>query len=817
MPSRQTTLFSHFDSVDEAPGPSRPRRAAAARAPLFQEKSDSESEGSDGLANIKLSPQKPSTQKPKRMVVEVPMTQQRSLRRTVYDSEDDEEEEEEEIEVIEKPARRRYSPNKSKTVNSSQSRKLREDEGETTDEDADEISIPLKISGRDRTPPDYDEKRKRKLDSARDARRKLDDERKQRADDDKIDEDITTFPSPKSNKGGKRKRSLSIVPIPSAELLAARRNNQSNDDIIAIPTPPATATSRPELAPSANASQAKAPSRPRPLAFRRTPSLVEVEIRSMSPVDLAKYKVWTLEDFKSVPTIQSKPKDTNRLQSSTPRLDPIAETTAPKNDVNVELSDDDLDVLTEHEEFVAAKQPEPKRTAPKSSSSFAVVVPTRTYKGKEKQKRIPIGSSDSEESESLVVKPRARKVLQEKPSAKKRGHEHKKQGKLKSKTKVRDPDAGGAETEDEDDVLEDLKMDEPERFKSKTRLRKKKETAFQRKIRKLKNQRLGIAESSSEASSSEASGKTYTSDSAPHSIVSSDSENFIVEDDGQQEQVRLPHMFSLDSAQTPEFKFKVVFHYLVLLVMKGPSILPLTGEEAEYFQPQLLDLRRRMEGYNNFRVRSQVWRGNFVAALQKYPEFEVEELNDPEQGCDACHMGGRLSKFRVTLNGYPYDRDTHEPLDTSEEESESSGSNSGSNPKSSKLPRSMLMARSEVFHDISHWEDRLFYSIRRHYRDMLRAKYKPVPSDSEKSTTDDDPDSDPDEARERRRNREKKRAATQARVTKLRKKTLPDNYKDVDQVTDWMDRMDFQSREFKRIEELIERSARLEHDRSTDD
>lgn len=219
---------------------------------------------------------------------------------------------------------------------------------------------------------------------------------------------------------------------------------------------------------------------------------------------------------------------------------------------------------------------------------------------------------------------------------KKRNHRHRpklrekeqsmKAGKLK-KT-ARDPDDHeDAMTEDEENMLEELEIDEPERFKSKTRLRKKKETPFQRKLRKLKAQREGIVEDSTETESSSDGGqsqRTYTSDSAPPSDRSSfGTDDFIVDDGGEVQEGLLPHQFSSNSAQTPEFKFKVVFHYFVLLVVEGPEVLPLRGDTAEYLTPQLLDLKRKMSGFKNSRVRSQIWRANFVKALETYPNFKV--------------------------------------------------------------------------------------------------------------------------------------------------------------------------------------------------
>lgn len=172
-------------------------------------------------------------------------------------------------------------------------------------------------------------------------------------------------------------------------------------------------------------------------------------------------------------------------------------------------------------------------------------------------------------------------------------------------------------------MLSEIKMDEPKRFKSQSRLRKKGETAFQRKLRKLKEKRQGIIGSDTDTdednSDEDEDEDEETSDSAPDSME----ENFIEEDDGVVAEGMLPHEFSLNSAQTPEWKFKVVFHYFVLLVVEGTDILPLKGPMKEYMVPQLEDLRRKNDDFRDQRVRSQIWPHSLVNALKAYPEIYV--------------------------------------------------------------------------------------------------------------------------------------------------------------------------------------------------
>ena len=185
---------------------------------------------------------------------------------------------------------------------------------------------------------------------------------------------------------------------------------------------------------------------------------------------------------------------------------------------------------------------------------------------------------------------------------------------------AKDPDDREDAVTDDDDV-DDLKMDEPSRFKTKTRLRRKTETDYQRQIRKLKNKRLGIVESSTDSEDDEEEEEEEDKDDSSVESVAED--DFIIDDGGRVADGVLPHEFSLNASQTPEFKFKVVFHYLSLLVVKGSKILPLKGEDADYFLPNLNDLRRRIVGYRDARARSQIWHPNLVNALKTYPNLHV--------------------------------------------------------------------------------------------------------------------------------------------------------------------------------------------------
>jgi hypothetical protein len=88
----------------------------------------------------------------------------------------------------------------------------------------------------------------------------------------------------------------------------------------------------------------------------------------------------------------------------------------------------------------------------------------------------------------------------------------------------------------------------------------------------------------------------------------------------------------------------------------------------------------------------------------------------------------------------------------------------------------------------------LFTRIRNYYRDLLRAKYKPVPEDSDADTSNTDTESDREETMRRREHRANRRKQTEDRVERLRKRPLPDAYRDVDVVLEWMDSKGYQQK-----------------------
>ncbi|KAE8543195.1 hypothetical protein D1P53_000683 [Cryptococcus gattii VGV] len=411
-----------------------------------------------------------------------------------------------------------------------------------------------------------------------------------------------------------------------------------------------------------------------------------------------------------------------------------------------------------------------------------------------------------------------------------------------------------AETSDED-MVEAIKLDDPERFKATSRLRHARlETIQQRRIRKLRNKRLGIKDDSSGSEGDEnawkdddendpiyvSSGDNDDDDNAQEEDVAEEEDisNFIV-DDGSQSLAEglLPPEFSRNALQTTEYKFQVVFHYFLLLAMKGAEhVLPLDKKTREYFGPPLADLRRRMQDYRNNRVRSQVWSRELVQVLEKYPLFRTE-YTGAEMGCDACKISGRVGTITVTIGGGPYDKETFQTLPDTDDEGKDEGSNvvsvysedkdtsdvDADEPTPQTVHSKLIMgkickARTQVYHQLSHWEYTLYHRIRRYYKNLLKAAgdIPPVTSGSEIEQSEEEPDQAKSGATSRRKSQRKGREA-EKRLESLRQQGLPDDLEELDDVMEWMEeKANYVTEEFEWMEELVESAERLDREKATD-
>ena len=81
---------------------------------------------------------------------------------------------------------------------------------------------------------------------------------------------------------------------------------------------------------------------------------------------------------------------------------------------------------------------------------------------------------------------------------------------------------------------------------------------------------------------------------------------------------------------------------------------------GDYVAIPLSVTRRKLDGLRDSLVTSSVWKPEFKRTLDTFPDLEVSSLDFAIPGCDACHLGGRMSTRLCRLSGMPYDRDTFE-------------------------------------------------------------------------------------------------------------------------------------------------------------
>lgn len=149
--------------------------------------------------------------------------------------------------------------------------------------------------------------------------------------------------------------------------------------------------------------------------------------------------------------------------------------------------------------------------------------------------------------------------------------------------------------------------------------------------------------------------------------------------------------------------------------------------------------RRKLSGLRDVSVASSVWRPAFRKSLLTYSEFSLTRLDFAVPQCDACHLGGRLSTFAGRVLGDRYDpfsyevRDisglcqymvfillasdvqpigqTSDSEDSDEEKDDVHDSawrrRSKSNIRAEYNLGRFCAARTQVFHNLSHWEVRM--------------------------------------------------------------------------------------------------------------
>lgn len=268
---------------------------------------------------------------------------------------------------------------------------------------------------------------------------------------------------------------------------------------------------------------------------------------------------------------------------------------APASDLDSDLSLDDI--------IRRAKKSKPKAKPPaRRSPSFIAT------------------SSDDDDAPVFRRKTPKKMLTKKRPRS-----GSKEKGGKKRKGRRGDPDSSGSGswTEDDDGAAM-IELDEPERFKTATRLRETGQSAWQAKLKalnKLRDERergTTYASVPVELPTSSESGSEDDDDDDDDSTGSSD---FIVDDGPGNKAVQLPEEFTVQK-QPWQYKFKVAFQYLVLLAVRGEEALPLKPTDAAYFQRPVREVRSLFTGIRNS-IAGQVWPAKFRKSLEKYPRFNV--------------------------------------------------------------------------------------------------------------------------------------------------------------------------------------------------
>ncbi|OCH94983.1 hypothetical protein OBBRIDRAFT_884303 [Obba rivulosa] len=390
-------------------------------------------------------------------------------------------------------------------------------------------------------------------------------------------------------------------------------------------------------------------------------------------------------------------------------------------------------------------------------------------------------SSEEEPEESPIVRKRASGKRKLTVSGSEEEDIQPKRRKLLKGVRPPSPD------EEKSDLLDEI--DEDKIIEPRFRTRNKK-TAYQKNLEKIKRRKLGKKSltPSSESDSEDTDEPAPFSHAKPHEKSSSNvsqsanddgaaDDSFIVEDDGAVAP-ELPAEFSMNTHQDLMHHFKIICQlFLHLAVQKAGDREAAMAEllQKEYFSVPLQVTRRKLDGLRDSLVASSVWRQDFKNSLARYPEFELTHLDYTVPGCDACHLGSRLSTLEGRLSGDPYDRTTFESLEGSED-SEAHGDDVNGAPKRVFSLGRFCGMRTKVFHKFMHWEYHLFEALSREVED-LHARVE---------------------------------SRGFVRVSHAKGKRPPDDLSDADGIMEWLDDRGIIDLEWRNIKQMMDSARNLE-------
>ncbi|EEB98607.1 hypothetical protein MPER_01856, partial [Moniliophthora perniciosa FA553] len=137
----------------------------------------------------------------------------------------------------------------------------------------------------------------------------------------------------------------------------------------------------------------------------------------------------------------------------------------------------------------------------------------------------------------------------------------------------------------------------------------------------------------------------------------------------------------------------------------------------EYFSVPLQVMRRKLLGLRDSLVASSVWRPRFKKALDTRPVIELLHMDYAVPGCDACHLGSRMSTYCARVLGNLYDKlgyEKSEPASSDRSDDSDNDNVEEADERKTVIEFSLgrfCARRAKVYHDLTHWEYNLFQVI----------------------------------------------------------------------------------------------------------
>ncbi|KZO95754.1 hypothetical protein CALVIDRAFT_577460 [Calocera viscosa TUFC12733] len=273
----------------------------------------------------------------------------------------------------------------------------------------------------------------------------------------------------------------------------------------------------------------------------------------------------------------------------------------------------------------------------------------------------------------------------------------------------------------------------------------------------------------------------------PEGAEQEDDDAWLVEDDGDAASVDLPAEYNMHSYQDASHHFKVVCQLFVHLIVTAGENRKSRQKllDTEYFKIAINALRRSIGSTHESLVASSVWRPEFRRVLEAKPKLWLERMSSSWPGCDACHLGARISTIEAHVKGRKWGGllNPDDPVSDSDKDSDADEDEDGEGEVMYRVGR-ICANRLRVYHEFSHWEHVLY--------DGLQDQIRLVRPDEH------------DESSNR-----PKRMFVHA--------DAPEDVDDPDAIMDWLDRKAVIAVEWNRFKQMLESAQNLEKMRAEDD